>query len=274
MTRPTTEAPLVIFVHLPKTAGTTLRRIVERQYGCTSVLELYDSTYGEELARLAENQMARVGALIGHFQFGAHVFVSRPSTYITLLRDPVDRVISHYYFVRRQPEHYLYAAAHAMDLREFVIALDSAEPNNDQTRLLAGGILPPHSDADWEQMLASAEANLRNHFTVVGLVEEFDRSLILMRHALRWRIPLYVRENAGRNRPKQQHVSDDTLQTIRDYNQADVALYEYAKHLFWEHARRYGASLDRELAMFKSLNAVQSHVHVALRCLRHLRRTA
>jgi Sulfotransferase family len=265
MIRTTTDAPLLIFVHLPKTAGTTLTRILQRQYGCTAVLELYDSTCGEELRTLPGSQISRIQAVIGHFQFGAHVFVSRPSTYITLLRDPVERVISHYYFVRRQPDHYLYAAAQAMDVREFVTALDSAEPNNDQTRLLAGTMLASHPDADWGRMLNAAKANLRNHFTVVGLVEEFDRSLILMQRALGWRLPLYSRENTGRNRPPHQPISEHTLQTIRDYNQADIALYEYARSIFCDDIRSYGRSLDRELALFRSLNRVRSQARIALR---------
>ncbi|HVX30184.1 MAG TPA: hypothetical protein VHA53_06860, partial [Nitrolancea sp.] len=129
-------APVVIFLHAPKTGGTTLVRIIERQSAPGSVLNLYDSSYGEELAAYPPEEIERIRAIAGHFYFGVHRFIARPSVYITVLRDPVARVISHYHFVRCSPGHYLYDAANELSLSEFVVACGPDEPNNDQTRLL------------------------------------------------------------------------------------------------------------------------------------------
>src|SRR5689334_6319058 len=130
--------PVLIFLHLPKAAGTTLTQIIERQYGASAILPLYDSSFGEELTVLSSSRMDNVRVVTGHVYFGAHAFLSRPSTYITMLRDPIDRVISHYYFVRGDPSHYLYDHAQKLSLKEYVEFCDRQEPNNDQTRLLAG----------------------------------------------------------------------------------------------------------------------------------------
>ena len=76
--------PLVVFQHLPKTAGSTLRGIIHRQYGSSRILPLYASSFGEELAAIPPSQMDRLGAVMGHFYFGAHTFLSKPYIYITI----------------------------------------------------------------------------------------------------------------------------------------------------------------------------------------------
>src|SRR3989442_9425283 len=129
---------MIIFLHVPKTAGTTLARILERQYGARAILRLYQSSYGQELAAIPATQLELLRVVMGNFSFEPHQFLAGPSRYITILREPIDRVISHYYFVRRDPTHYLYETSQRLSLRDFVVACGRDEPNNDQTRLLAG----------------------------------------------------------------------------------------------------------------------------------------
>ena len=44
----------------------------------------------------------------GHMTFGLHEVLPQTATYITVLRDPVDRVISAFYFMRNYKLHPLY----------------------------------------------------------------------------------------------------------------------------------------------------------------------
>src|SRR5438552_2491662 len=108
----------LIFLHIPRTAGTTFVRILERQYGAGAVLDLYDSTVGDRVAALTSGDMEHLRVVAGHFSFGAHRHLPGSCRYVTFLRDPVERVVSHYYFVRRQPEHYLHPAASTLSLAE------------------------------------------------------------------------------------------------------------------------------------------------------------
>ncbi|HEX9617156.1 MAG TPA: sulfotransferase family 2 domain-containing protein [Anaerolineales bacterium] len=247
---------VLIFLHLPKAAGSTLARIIERQYGQGNVLRLYESIRGEEVATLSPERKENLRALIGHFYFGAHIYVTRPATYITILRDPVQRIISHYYYVRREPSHYLYPAAQQLSLCEYVIHCGKAEPNNDQTRLLAGS---EHAleDGTWSaEMLPAAKVNLRDHFSVVGLVEEFDRSLILFKRVLGWRSPFYIKQNVSRRHAGNGGIPEEAIRVIRTYNEMDIHLYAYARQLLDEQARLDGESLERELRLFRTMNAI------------------
>src|SRR5690606_18742995 len=125
----------------------------------------------------------------GHMPFGVHEYLPNESTYITMLRDPVERVISHYDYVLRRTTHHLRARIieSNMDLEAYVTSGITHEMDNGQVRLLSG-----HDDdlpfgACSELHLQQALRNLREHFSVVGLAERFDHSILLMQHALGWR---------------------------------------------------------------------------------------
>lgn len=246
---------IVIFLHLPKAAGSTLGSILERQYGQDRVLKLYDSFYGEELEALSPDRLERLRAIMGHFYFGAHQYSSKPATYVTFLRDPVKRVSSHYRYVQGDPGHYLYPVAQQHSLKEYVLHCGKAEPNNDQTRLLAGKDCALE-DGTWSiEMLPAAKRNLKESFSTVGVVEEFDRSLILMKRVLGWRIPFYVKQNVSRPHKKDGGLDPDTVRVIQAHNQLDADLYVYAKSLMSKQLRDHGEALERELRLFNLLNS-------------------
>jgi len=254
--------PLIIFLHLPKTAGTTLARIIDRQYDSIAILSLYGSMLGEELATIPQNQMDRLRIVTGHLYFGAHAFSSRPGTYVTMLREPIDRVISHYYFVRHEPSNYLYDLARKMSLKEFVESCGKQEPNNDQTRLLAGRGHTVRFGICSDEMLDIAKRNLTEHFAVVGISEEFDRSLILMKRILGWRNPFYSKQNVGQHRPRKEDIPLETLRVIETHNTLDIELYRYAKELFQEEIRVQGESFDLETQRFRKLNASYGRLYL------------
>jgi Sulfotransferase family len=250
-----TRAPVLIFLHLPKTAGSTVVRLLEREYGSDAVLSLYDSTFGDEFSELAADRAARTRAIAGHFYFGVHEHVPGPCRYFTFLREPIERIVSHYHFVRRQPKHYLYEAATSMSIGGYVEFCGAAEPNNDQTRLLAGRETASLDGACSPEMLPVAERNLDRH-CVVGLTDEFDRSLLLLAHAFGWRRPYYVKQNvSGRDR-RREELDDETRGAIVARNSLDIELYRYGRELFERQVAEHREALSRELRIFVRANGL------------------
>jgi len=213
-------------------------------------------------------QLEPVQVVMGHFSFGPHRFLAEPSRYITILREPIDRVISHYYFVRRDPTHYLYEASQRLNLRDFVVACGTDEPNNDQTRLLAGDCGPGSALARGEELFATAQQHLRENLAVTGLTEDFDRSVLVMKHVFGWRsFPFYARENVSNQRPGTSRIADETLRVIRAYNQPDLKLYQDAQALLAEQVRGYGGALEHELRTFKRLNSMYQRLYIPMRAM-------
>ncbi|MEP7358836.1 MAG: sulfotransferase family 2 domain-containing protein, partial [Anaerolineales bacterium] len=136
------QAPTLFFLHVPKAGGTTFHQIIARQFPAGAAYNLY--AYSTAKAVTAYKQLPleqrRAYRLVkGHMPFGLHEFAGRPSTYITILRRPVERVVSYYYYVLASPEHYLHAQVtkKRISLADFAASPLSIELDNGQTRQLA-----------------------------------------------------------------------------------------------------------------------------------------
>jgi Sulfotransferase family len=257
-TTPEKDAAL-IFLHIPKTGGSTLYKILEHQYSPAQTVTL-DTPKVAGFKTLSAAQRGRYRLIQGHLYFGLHRFIPRASTYITLLRHPVERVLSFYYYARSTPDHYLYPllAIERLDLKTLLARELSSELRNDQTRMLAGD--------EWEDLqrvvtraaLERAKANLRSHFRFVGLLEEFDASLLLLCRAFNWRLPSYIKENVTKEKPDDPFLDVETRRLVEDANGLDLELYEYARNLFEEQRRAAGDSFAAELRDFRRLNGAKA----------------
>ena len=260
----------VIFLHIPKTAGTTLRRILEKQYPPHEQYSTYPTALHPQASLAAFKQLdatrrLQIRLLMGHIPFGLHTFLPRPSRYFTILREPVERVVSHYYFIRRTPSHHLYqyATSAEMTLPRFVESQTTMEAKNLQTRLLSGAMNRKKPKASDEEILALAKKNLHESFAVVGLAERFDETLLLLKNAFQWRRVFYVKLNVTRSRPQQDEMAPDVRCLIQEHNQLDSDLYHYARGLFDEQIHRQGATFTEQLRVFQSRNRLlQPLLHV------------
>jgi hypothetical protein len=251
---------VLIFLHIPKTAGSTVLRILEHEYGHDGVLKLYDSVFGDEVAALRADELGRTRVVAGHFYFGVHSRLTGPCRYVTFLRDPLDRVVSHYEFARRWPDHYLHEPASKMNLADYVRFCGAAEPNNDQTRLLAGREMASSNGASSPAMLSVAKRNLDFH-AAVGLTEAFDASLVLMRRVFGWRRPFYVSHNVGDRARQEAQLPRNAREVIEAHNALDVELYQYARERFRAQIAEQADHFDRDLRAFRRLNALYGRLH-------------
>lgn len=267
----------LIFLHIPKAAGTTLYAILRREYGQRHTYTIDGGRVRESVEAfkaLPPEARAQVRLLMGHMPFGLHAYLPHAAPYVTLLRDPVERIISHYYFIRRTPHHYLYeaVAGQGLSLHEYVTSGLSDELDNGQVRLLAGPTPAGAAQGGASARLARAEKNLAVHFAVVGLSERFDESLLLMRRALAWRHwPLYFRRNVAASKPSPLQVPAETLAAIRDRNALDLALYRRACDRFEEAVAAAGAGLEADMRRFQRLNRLYHVQTLPLRAALWLR---
>jgi hypothetical protein len=247
---PTTaqSAPFLIFVHIPKTGGATLRSILLRNYPRSTVYRSAPSVLPDP-AEFSEQDRARIRVYEGHMPFGLHTRLSEPATYITLVRDPVERAISRYHYILERPEHPQYQKVRAYrDLKEF-----SCDAPNEQVMLLAGprqrGVVAS------EARLEEAKENLRRHFAVVGLTEQFDETLLLLKRRFGWRYVLYRRHNVTGSRPTIDELPAETRAVLEERNQLDRELHTYARGLLEEQLERQGVGFAIELEAFRRVNA-------------------
>ncbi len=158
-------APTVLFLHIPKAGGTTLGDYVFNQCRAedgrdegllnAGVLFLPFGFFKEPDLAISENiqnllRRTDLRAVIGHFWYGIHKYVERPATYITLLRNPAERIVSLYHYLKLEGR---------MSIEEFVATPSFKEMDNDQTRRIAG--VDPAIGGCTSATLLAARENLR-----------------------------------------------------------------------------------------------------------------
>ncbi|MFQ3617175.1 MAG: sulfotransferase family 2 domain-containing protein [Cyanobacteriota bacterium] len=237
------------YIHIPKTAGSTLTAIADAQFDVRQIAPgpyqlpaLDPAAQGRSPAELRQ-LLTRYRFIRGHFSHNLiRQFLTRP-VYITVLRHPVDRVISLYEFFRRAaqrgtaetPEYeVLMRAAAEHDLLGFVQHPDpivQQRTSNFQTRQLA----------IWDEDEAALSAGERlqsacasvDRFAWVGLMEQFHASVQLLNYRFGW-YPATVYQNLRvvTQRSRREGLSPAVIEAIAQQNTLDQALYDHAKTRF------------------------------------------
>jgi hypothetical protein len=224
--------PHVVFLHIGRTGGTTLGRILARGLPRGSVYTV-DSARVEgslaELARMPEADLRRLRLVRGHASFGVHELLPPPVTYVTLVRDPVHRLLSHYHYVLTRPYHELHAEVtrRGLSFAGYVSSGISPELDNWQTRVLAGAVDLPIG-ACGPETLERAKANVEQWFAVAGPLERFDETLVMCRRALGWKLaPSFAPRNAAPGPRHRADLSPADLEAAVSRNELDLELYSW-----------------------------------------------
>lgn len=225
----------IVHIHLPKTAGAALRHSFERLND--PPLRVCPAIYENEFTNFDFSQF---DFFSGHISFSVAEKIE--GDYVTVLRDPVDRFLSAYYFwqvlydkdVERSPKTFL---ARNYALEDFVNFLDSLflveQLYNMITWQLAYATWLPMRAA-WRNthkgndlaVLELAKSNLAK-CKVVGFQESYGSFLEKLNHA--FGIDLQnVRVNVTQGE-KSQEISQELRDKIYRWVYLDMELYNYAR---------------------------------------------
>lgn len=240
----------LIFVHLPKCGGTTLNRLIEWEYPPTRIFSIDPSFFRWSYRRLLKwppKRLSRMLVFQGHMPFGLHTRLQQPAIYITVLRDPIDRGISEYYYALSRVVHPEHRKMKQLTFEEYIQATPYA---NVQTKLLAG------QDPGYDFLsgdctaatLSQAKENLTKHFALVGLTERFEETLALAKVIFGWQVNNYASFNVTKGRPRKDDVPAEFRRAIAERYQYDLELYEFAKQLFEENLAAHEEQVRAELA--------------------------
>lgn len=186
--------------------------------------------------------------IINHVKF-PEVFHDNQVAYINIMRHPVDRCISWYYYSRYgHPLRHVARQRYGTDTIDECVAKPAAERQvcfnchqEEQARYFCGRADGSCRSASLEEIFRRARNNMDAHY-FVGLTERFDETM----ESLENLYPTYFKgarivlnqmppRNVGKNRSEYVLPSEESKNYIRDYSQQEIGLYDHAAQLFEKH---------------------------------------
>jgi hypothetical protein len=247
-----------IFFHIFKTAGTTLNRIIGKNYRINNLIQANAPVIDARPEVLLKHTSC-MRVIMGHLELNDLPYQLMDRSHLvhtTLLRDPVERVISYYDHIRTRERHLLHSQVKHLTLAEFIHSDLVNDVNNGQALRLLGLLKQQQFERDQrddDALYADAQSMLLNDFSVVGLTHDFDRYILQNHLLLGWHDICYEQLNQSREKTQVETLSADLLDQIRQKNAVDIRLYEFTKTLVDERCERLGID-DNMLKRYRQNN--------------------
>lgn len=225
----------IVFIHVPKTGGMTFYSMIREIYKPAELHKINPAAESVEKYRnLSPAMKDRLKVIYGHMDYGLRDLLPPGSSYITLMRHPVERVISHYHYVRRTENDPLRELALRSSLYDWVARCNLEEMDNGQTRRLSGMAQGAGFGECSTEMLIQARSNIARNFALTGITGRYDETYLLMSKMFGWPIKNYPSINVAKRKPEKTEIPAKTLRMIEKFNALDMELYDYALRLFDE----------------------------------------
>jgi hypothetical protein len=205
---------MIVFLHVPKTGGTTFRFILENNFGLSNchTNQTRKALFTQADFDFAQRFFPRLRSIAGHNLIDpAHLKIPG-AFHMTFMREPVARVLSHY-------QDSVLRGNSTLSFEEALRSRGDLFCNH-QVKLMAGG-----PDLD------KAKFFLEKHCGFIGFTETFDRSLQVLDRLSPYKLDLrYKRKVVARNDRVKKEVASNpaAMEMAREMNRLDLELYAFA----------------------------------------------
>lgn len=234
---------MLVFIHINKTAGRTVRYILRSSYGMRHC-EVEARKVGTAVAIFSNDDLRLVRKLYpGLASIAGHCVRGYPnlhengatSRYFTFMRDPLKTCASRFQY------NVQYRGKHDLIFEEWI---RQEWTRNHQTKMIAGS-----ADA------GEAIRIIQQKGIFVGLTERFDESLIMLKAQLASDLNIaYKRVNVARDKSLASRLLSDSTsrQLLVEANRADLELYDFVRsEVYPAFQTAYGPTLATDVARFR-----------------------
>lgn len=226
----------ILFDHVPKCGGSTLLVYLARHYPKRKIFTTNGANPSESVElfkEMAWEKRREYSFVNGHLANELFDYVDPACLKITVLRDPVERIISHYYYVKRTTNHYLYSTVcgSGISLEEYATSSLSDELQNWYTTHYAG-VPTDVAVKKPEETVGKAVEVLLTRYDVVGFLDRFDLFMQTLRAKANLRCKYGDRRvNVTRDRPHYDSIPQSVIHKIEQVNSLDLDLYRRVREV-------------------------------------------
>lgn len=261
---------LFYFMHIPKTAGTSVTVIIDNIFKDTPVFPYkvwndYISNDLEDFSNVANKMLRGYGYIRGHFGRTIEKESIKPIYLFTMLRNPIERTFSQYKHMLRDQNHNNWAPANYLDLTLHPVLLMKSDDASrvfgnviqktlcskfDYRKTILNKIKKNNPNSNRYSLLSTPEFTknsgilrlIQSLYTLskinlVGITEYLPESMALLSIATNTEPPdikaLKVRMMAFNDDVEKNYRLDNELRrAISSLNKCDVIIYKIAKYQF------------------------------------------
>jgi hypothetical protein len=248
--------PPLVHIHVPKAAGTTVNNILMRNYKYRADsygTEFFPRYFPSEFTSLVSapptaGDRIRPMFFTGHIGLGNELFQRMPVRYvaITMLREPVSRVISHYRFNSTAPSIFQSAIQNdRLDVIKYFHQFRTAIPLQYEyfaQEVNAGEEAQP-------SRVTRASRNLAERVSLFGIQDEFDEFVVLLAELLGLPDVFYTPLNTTPDNAAS--VNQEQTEELRKLLADDIAFYESAVSLYRQRIETLTFDLADRVKVFK-----------------------
>jgi len=238
------------FLHIQKTAGTTLKKIIDDHFDDESICP--DHLW-RNLVLTLPRDFSKYRLIRGHFGYGIHRILPKKPVYITMLRNPIELSLSKYEFVCLTAENNPNIKKANWDKEStFLEVLTGPKKRiafeNTQTRFLSKDLPSSFSNQEineqeksissiFSSSVDSSDLDIAkqhlSQFPFFGLAERFEDSMFLLCYTFCWRpIRRITMKNVAKNRRTIKDYPNAVKDILEKWNELDANLYNFAQELF------------------------------------------
>jgi len=225
----------IFFLHIPKCGGTSVIRALSQKYQSKEILTL-DPISSAEVSNVLNIDLGAFREYIlmyslatrgcrhvtGHYFWSdkAYKLYEQKWKFVTILRHPVEKWFSQYYFNRYKDEDHFKIE---VDVESFLNSQTGKDLGNSQICQLSDVAI-----TDPDEMLEAALSNLEK-FDVIGVTECLDRFQQDFKAC--FKVPLnipHLNKSPAQNRKLQASDNPDIRKKVEELCKRDMILYQFA----------------------------------------------